>query len=45
VLFFGDKLDSEGNDYPALQVVDCMHVKDEKHTLQILKCFLPCLNR
>ena len=40
-LFFGDKLDPLGNDYPALQVVDCMAVRDEKHTLELLKLFLP----
>jgi hypothetical protein len=43
VLFFGDKLDPEGNDYPARSVVDCMHIEDEKHTLEILKCFMPRL--
>jgi hypothetical protein len=40
-LFFGDKLDPHGNDYPALQVVDCMAVRDEKHALELLKLFLP----
>jgi len=42
-LFFGDKLDPQGNDYPARQVVDCMAVRDEKHTLELLKLFLPSL--
>jgi HAD superfamily hydrolase (TIGR01484 family) len=40
-LFFGDKLGPEGNDYPALKMVDCLWVRDEKHTLEILKIFLP----
>jgi hypothetical protein len=37
VLFFGDKLGPEGNDYPALSVVDCVEVRDPGHTLEILK--------
>ncbi|HEY5038436.1 MAG TPA: HAD-IIB family hydrolase [bacterium] len=39
-LFLGDKLDPEGNDYPALQVVDCVQVKNPQHTLELLKCIL-----
>ncbi len=38
-LFFGDKMDPDGNDYPALQVVDCIRVRNPEHTLEILKCF------
>jgi hypothetical protein len=35
VLFFGDKLGPEGNDFPATQVVDCIEVKNPDHTLEI----------
>jgi hypothetical protein len=38
-LFFGDKLGPEGNDYPALQVVDCIQVRNPEHTLEILSCW------
>jgi HAD superfamily hydrolase (TIGR01484 family) len=44
VLFLGDKLGPEGNDYPALKVVDCLQVKNPGHALEILRCFLTCLN-
>jgi phosphomannomutase len=37
-LFFGDKLGPDGNDFPALSVVDCIEVRDPEHTLEILKC-------
>lgn len=37
VLFFGDKLGPEGNDFPALSVVDCIEVRNPDHTLEILK--------
>jgi phosphomannomutase len=37
VLFFGDKLGPEGNDYPALSVVDCIEVRNPGHTLEILR--------
>jgi hypothetical protein len=40
-LFFGDKLGPGGNDAPALQVVDCVAVKDPAHTLEILSHFQP----
>lgn len=43
VVFFGDKLGPEGNDYPARQIVDCIQVRNESHTLEILKNFLPSL--
>jgi HAD superfamily hydrolase (TIGR01484 family) len=42
-LFFGDKLGPQGNDYPARQVLDCVAVRDEKHTLELLRSFLPSL--
>jgi len=35
VLFFGDKLGPEGNDFPATQVVDCIEVKNPDHMLEI----------
>jgi phosphomannomutase len=38
-LFFGDKLGPDGNDYPALSVVDCIEVSDPKHMLAVLRSF------
>ncbi len=40
-LFFGDKLGPGGNDAPALQVVDCVEVRDPEHTLEILSRIKP----
>lgn len=37
VLFFGDKLYPEGNDYSATKVVDCIAVKNPEETLERLK--------
>lgn len=37
ILFFGDKCQPGGNDYPATQIVDFHEVTDYKHTLQILE--------
>ena len=37
VLFFGDKLDPGGNDYPATKVVDCIAVTSPEDTLKKLK--------
>ena len=37
ILFFGDKLHPEGNDFPATKIVDCIAVKSPKDTLQQLR--------
>lgn len=37
ILFFGDKLHQEGNDFPATKIVDCIAVKSPKDTLQQLR--------
>ena len=37
VLFFGDKLHPEGNDFPATKIVDCIAVQSPKDTLQQLR--------
>ncbi|EQA7786786.1 HAD-IIB family hydrolase [Acinetobacter baumannii] len=36
ILFFGDKCNPGGNDYPATRVVDYYHVENPNHTLEIL---------
>jgi phosphomannomutase len=41
VLFFGDKMDEQGNDYPASKVVDCIAVKNPDDTLKKLKTLFP----
>jgi len=41
ILFFGDKLQPGGNDYPATKVVDCIEVTCPKDTLQKLKQLFP----
>ena len=37
ILFFGDKLDEGGNDFPATKVVDCVKVSNPIETLYKLK--------
>ncbi len=37
VLFFGDKLFPNGNDYPAANIVDCVAVKNPEETLEKLR--------
>lgn len=37
ILFFGDKMHPEGNDFPATKIVDCIAVKSPKETLQHLR--------
>ncbi len=37
VLFFGDNLGPDGNDAPALRVVDCVAVSGPDHTLALLR--------
>jgi len=37
ILFFGDKLQPGGNDYPASKIVDCIAVKNHLDTLRELK--------
>ncbi|MDO8510799.1 MAG: HAD-IIB family hydrolase [Nanoarchaeota archaeon] len=37
ILFFGDKIHPEGNDFPATRIVDCINVKSPKETLQHLR--------
>jgi phosphomannomutase len=44
ILFFGDKLQPGGNDYPVLQMgVDCIEVSSEKDTEKILDSFVKLL--
>lgn len=41
ILFFGDKLQPGGNDYPVMQMgIDCIEVKSEKDTEMILDAFV-----
>lgn len=40
VLYFGDKLGSDGNDYPVRSILDCMQVSSERNTLEIFKNLL-----
>ncbi len=37
ILFFGDKIYPEGNDFPAAKIVDCIAVKSPKDALQHLR--------
>ena len=37
ILFFGDKICPDGNDFPAAKIVDCIPVKSPKETLQQLR--------
>ncbi len=37
ILFFGDKIYPEGNDFPAARIVDCVSVKNPRETLEKLK--------
>ncbi len=37
ILFFGDKICPEGNDFPAAKIVDCISIKSPKETLQQLR--------
>ncbi len=37
ILFIGDKLYPEGNDYPAAKIVDCIAVKNPEDTLRELR--------
>lgn len=44
ILFFGDKLEPGGNDYPVLQMgIDCIEVSSEKETEKILDSFVKLL--
>tara|TARA_Y100000310_G_scaffold345402_1_gene464506 strand:- start:14698 stop:16188 length:1491 start_codon:yes stop_codon:yes gene_type:complete len=37
ILFFGDKIYPDGNDFPATRIVDCISVKNPEETLEMLK--------
>src|SRR3989344_5671968 len=37
IVFFGDKIFSGGNDFPATKIVDCISVKSPQETLQQLR--------
>jgi HAD superfamily hydrolase (TIGR01484 family) len=45
ILFFGDKLQPGGNDYPVMQMgIDCIEVSSEKDTEKILDSFVKLLD-
>ncbi|MEK6809955.1 MAG: HAD-IIB family hydrolase, partial [Nanoarchaeota archaeon] len=44
ILFFGDKIHPEGNDFPATKIVDCIAVKSPTETLNYLRT-VELLNR
>ena len=39
IVFLGDKIYPEGNDYPATKIVDCIAVKNPQDTLKKLRQF------
>jgi len=45
IIFFGGQLESGGNDYQVKRIgVRCVEVKDQNHTLEILKNFYKTKN-